>query len=506
MTFMNSVKKIKFNLILLCYLPILIFLPLGFKLLNNFHLGGFGIFIEFLSSIVNPKINSEILINLFARLKETIFIAFASWILSITFGLILGILSSDIFYELFKIPRILKILLRGILTILRSIHELVWFLILIQLFGVNISVGIIAICIPYIAINAKVFCEQIERISYKQYQTIKSISSNRFSTLITISWIPLSDILQNFGLYRLECSIRSSTILGLFGVGGIGTNIILNFKALNFNELWTYLWALALLVIMTKVLFNNLRFKYLEPSKSIVLLMIFSSLFIYYFFFIFDFFINSNIDFSFFFETFTFKNINISMNELIEDSFTTILISISASAIAISLPPFLFLIFDNKFMIFIFRIFAFWLRLIPPTIVILILLIFNQPSLALAALTLGIYNAAITFRLLNINLNEINKDLYKGIISLGSSKRVGWIYGLFSKQSKSYLAYCAYRSDIIFRETAIVGVIGGKGLGWQLTESLSSFALEEVTLILIAYSSIAIFGEIINDKIKTYLK
>ena len=111
---MNSVKKIKFNLILLSYLPILVFIPLGFKLLNNFHLGGFKIFIEFLSSIVNPKINIEILINLFGRLKETIFIAFASWILSITFGIILGILSSDIFFELFKIPKTLKIFFRAV--------------------------------------------------------------------------------------------------------------------------------------------------------------------------------------------------------------------------------------------------------------------------------------------------------------------------------------------------------------------------------------------------------
>ena len=235
MTFMNSVKEIKFNLILLIYFPIFIFIPLGFQLLNNFHSGGFGIFIEFLSSIVTPNINIEILINLFGRLKETIFIALASWILSITFGIIFGILSSDIFFELFKIPKTLQIFLRSILTISRSIHELVWCLILMQLFGVNISVGIIAICIPYISINAKVFCEQLESVSYEQFQSLKSISSNRFSNLITLIWIPFSDILQNFGIYRLECSIRSSTILGLFGIGGIGTNIILNFKALNFD-------------------------------------------------------------------------------------------------------------------------------------------------------------------------------------------------------------------------------------------------------------------------------
>ena len=65
--------------------------------------------------------------------------------------------------------------------------------------------------------------------------------------------------------------------------------------------------------------------------------------------------------------------------------------------------------------------------------------------------------------------------------------------------------YCAYRSDIIIRETAILGVIGSVGLGWQLQESLSSFAWEEVIVILFAYSSIAIIWELINGKIKSNL-
>ena len=502
---MNLVKKIKLNSISLSFLPIFIFIPLAFQLLNNFHLGGIQIFIEFLSSIVNPNINIEILINLFSRLKETILIAFSSWILSISFGLILGILSSKIFFEIFKLPNILRRFLISILTILRSIHELVWCLILMQIYGVNISVGIIAICIPYIAINSKVFCEQIENINFKKYQSIKSISSNRFSNLITLIWIPINEILQNFGLYRLECSLRSSIILGLFGVGGIGTNIILNFKAFNFNELWTSILMLALLVIISKALFYNLKFKHLEPNKSIFLLIIFSTLLLYNCFFIFNFLINSNFNLSYFVETFSFSNINISISELVDNSFTTILISLSATAISISLPPILFLIFANKFIINILRFFAFFLRLIPPTIVVLILLMFNQPSISLAALTLGIYNAAITFRLLNVNLNKIDKDLYEGIISSGTSRRVSWIYGLFSKQARSYLSYCTYRSDIIIRETAIVGIIGGTGLGWKLTESISSFAWEDVGLILIAYSSIAIVGEILNGKIKLNL-
>ena len=130
---------------------------------------------------------------------------------------------------------------------------------------------------------------------------------------------------------------------------------------------------------------------------------------------------------------------------------------------------------------------------------------FNEPSLSLAAITLGFYNAGITFKLLNDNLSEIDRSNYLAFKSMGLSNRSSWLIGLFIKQSKSYLNYCAYRSDIIFRETAIVSIVGSVGLGWQLKESLSSFAWNEVFIIIFTYSSIAIIGELLNDKIKSKL-
>tara|TARA_B100000902_G_C26928146_1_gene725017 strand:- start:270 stop:668 length:399 start_codon:yes stop_codon:yes gene_type:complete len=130
---------------------------------------------------------------------------------------------------------------------------------------------------------------------------------------------------------------------------------------------------------------------------------------------------------------------------------------------------------------------------------------FNNPSISLAALTLGIHNAAITGKLLLKNLKNQDKKEYIAMKSLGVSKKSSWLFGLFVKQARSYLAYCAYRSDIMIRETAILGVIGSIGLGWQLQESLSSFALQEVIVVLFAYSVIAIVGELINGKIKSNL-
>ena len=63
------------------------------------------------------------------------------------------------------------------------------------------------------------------------------------------------------------------------------------------------------------------------------------------------------------------------------------------------------------------------------------------------------------------------------------TKQSATLFGILSPKSKSYLAYASYRTDVLLRETAIVGVVGGIGLGWQLQDSLSSFDWAQVAAI-----------------------
>jgi len=483
----------------------LVCIPLGYQLKNNIHFGGFKLFQEFLISAFNPKIDNEIIITVIKRLNETILIGFFSWLVSIIFGAIFGIISSNIFYKIFNIPNFFYRIIRFFLTIIRSIHEVVWVIILMQIYGINFSIGIIAICIPYIAVNSKVFAEQLETIDYKSFESINQINAPKFSSLLTIVWNPLINTFKNFGLYRLECSIRSTVILGLFGIGGIGTSIFLSFQTLNFRELWTYLWSLAILIILSGLIFKKIKFNTSNKILSIFFIAVFFLTILFSFSYFLYFIFNNN-----------FENFN-SVSSLFKSSsdlglfnflkliLQTIILSLLPTGIAISLPPLIIGIFNNNSSKIFIKIFAFLLRLIPTPVILLILLTFNNPSLSLASLTLGLHNAGITSKLLFTNLESQDRRNYIAMKSLGISKKTSWLLGLFSQQAKSYLAYCAYRSDIIIRETAIVGVIGSVGLGWQLQESLSSFAWQEVAIVLIAYSSISIVGELINDKIKNSL-
>ena len=496
-------QKLKLDHTLISFLPLLVFLPITYQIINDFHIGGLELFLDFIKAAFTPKINFEIINITITRLNETLFIAFISWIISIIFGSFLGILSSDIFYKLLRIPVFIKYLLRFFLNIIRSIHELVWCLILIQIFGINISIGILAICLPFIAINAKVISEQLELISTEIIESITTLNGHNFSSLITLIWSPIIKTIKNFGFYRLECSIRSTAVLGLFGVGGIGTSIFLSFQALNFNEMWTYIFSISSLILFFNLILKRVKIQRINSTS--ILLIIFISLLItfYSIYFLINLLINNYYLSNLLLSKNIFLNfINLPDNYL-KSIFETITLSIFSSGIAISVPPFLLLISQNKYFIITLRFFAFFIRIIPPTIIILILLMFNEPSLSLAAITLGFYNAGITFKLLNNNLSEIDRNNYLAFKSIGLSNRSSWLIGLFIKQSKSYLSYCAYRSDIIFRETAIVSIVGSIGLGWQLKESLSSFAWDEVILIVFSYSSIAIIGEFLNDKIKS---
>ncbi len=498
-------QKLKLNHILISFLPILVFLPITYQIINDFHIGGLELFLDFVKAAFTPKINNQIINLSITRLNETLIIALTSWLISIIFGCFLGILSSDIFYKLIKIPVFIKYLLRFILNIIRSIHELVWCVILMQIFGINFSIGILAICLPFIAINAKVISEQLELVSADLIESISTLNSNNFSTLITLIWSPIIKTIKIFGFYRLECSIRSTAILGLFGVGGIGTSIFLSFQALNFNEMWTYIYSISSLILFFNLILKRVKIKRINSTS--ILLIIFISLLItfYSIYFLINLLINNYYLSNLLLSKNIFLNfINLPDNYL-KSIFETITLSIFSSGIAISVPPFLLLISQNKYFIITLRFFAFFIRIIPPTIIILILLMFNEPSLSLAAITLGFYNAGITFKLLNNNLSEIDRNNYLAFKSIGLSNRSSWLIGLFIKQSKSYLYYCAYRSDIIFRETAIVSIVGSVGLGWQLKESLSSFAWNEVFIIIFTYSSIAIIGELLNDKIKSKL-
>ena len=54
-------QKLKLDHTLISFLPILVFLPITYQIINDFHIGGLELFLDFVKAAFTPKINNQII-------------------------------------------------------------------------------------------------------------------------------------------------------------------------------------------------------------------------------------------------------------------------------------------------------------------------------------------------------------------------------------------------------------------------------------------------------------
>ena len=493
---------------LLCLLPGLALLPVLWVVLSGLHGGGLESWLLFLSAAFQPSTDPLLFQSLQQGLQVTLATTLVGWGLSTLGGLLLGVISSDVLWWSYGLPTWPAAGLRKLLAIPRAVHELLWGLLLLQVVGLHPWVAIAAITIPYSALVGRVIRDQLDSLDRRALKALLTDGSSRSAALLTSLGPPLQPMLMSYGGYRLECALRSATLLGVFGLGGIGTELQLTLQSLRFHEFWTGLWLLlALSVALEQVLAYWRRQQQRRPSPwSGVLglgLIVMACL------------IGGQW-----------------LNQLLGDSAMplqwmlppwpdlgaiqaavvelpwlmllrqTLELTLLAAGIAIALPPLCLLLVPGGFAKRL--LLAAWtvIRVLPPPLTLLMLLLANVPSLALAALALGLQNAGVMGRLLTEGLDQQSQQPLQAIEATGAGKRQAWLVGALSPQSRSYLAYGAYRTDVILRETIVVGLVGSTGLGWMLIESLSSFHWAAVLLLIVCFAVLTLIGETISDGLR----
>ena len=109
--------------------------------------------------------------------------------------------------------------------------------------------AVIAIVIPFAGTFAKVFSEIIDEAPRETARALRATGAAPVQIFL-FGLLPraLPDMAA-YAFYRFECALRSSAILGFFGFPTLGYYIAASFENLHYSEVWTYLYALGLLVI-----------------------------------------------------------------------------------------------------------------------------------------------------------------------------------------------------------------------------------------------------------------
>ena len=148
---------------------------------------------------------------------------------------------------------------RWLLVVLRSIPELVWALVFVRVVGLGPTAGVLAIALTYGGMLGKVYGEILESGETHATETLLRNGSGRLQAFF-YGLLPASAAeLTSYTVYRWECAIRSSVVLGFVGAGGLGQQMDNSMKMFNGGEVATMLLMFMALVALADRVSAGLR-------------------------------------------------------------------------------------------------------------------------------------------------------------------------------------------------------------------------------------------------------
>ena len=156
-------------------------------------------------------------------------------------------------------PALLRWCVRATLIVLRSIPELVWALVFVRVVGLGPTAGVLAIALTYGGMLGKVYAEILESGESHSTHTLMRNGSGRLQALFYALLPSHAAELASYTVYRWECAIRSSVVLGFVGAGGLGQQLDNSMKMFNGGEVATLLLVFIVLVAMADAVSAWLR-------------------------------------------------------------------------------------------------------------------------------------------------------------------------------------------------------------------------------------------------------
>ena len=209
---------------------------------------------KFLATFVPPRHDAEFLLLMAKEAWRTVAIATAGLSLALLLALPLALLStarlsiSRLTGRMAAWPYVLRQAARWLSMILRSVPELVWALIFVRVVGLGPTAGVIAIAIAYSGMLGKVYAEILEAGDSAATQALLHNGAGRLQAFFYGALPQCGAELVSYTVYRWECAIRSSVVLGFVGAGGLGQQLDTAAKMFSGGEVSTILIIFMLLV------------------------------------------------------------------------------------------------------------------------------------------------------------------------------------------------------------------------------------------------------------------
>ena len=221
--------------------------------------------LNFLAAFIPPTFTPDFLAMLVRETWRTVAIATAGITLAMVLAVPLALMAtrslsiSALSGRMALGPYVVRQGVRWLLIGLRSAPELVWALVFVRVVGLGPSSGVLAIALTYGGMLGKVYGEILESSESHATTNLLTNGSGRLQAFFCGLLPQSASELTSYTVYRWECAIRSSVILGFVGAGGLGQEMDSSMKMFAGGEVATMLLVFVGLVALADRISAALR-------------------------------------------------------------------------------------------------------------------------------------------------------------------------------------------------------------------------------------------------------
>ncbi|WP_312254860.1 PhnE/PtxC family ABC transporter permease [Stutzerimonas nitrititolerans] len=224
----------------------------------------------FLSGFWPPEHGSEFLALLLQATLETLAIATAGMALALAVALPCALIATRALSVSALIrggrpawwSRAARWPVRGLLIVLRSVPEIVWALLFVRAVGLGPTAGVLAIAITYAGMLGKVYAEIFESVDPLPARALLGAGASRLQAFFYGVLPQATSEMLSYSVYRWECAIRASVVMGFVGAGGLGQQMDLSMRMFAGGEVASMLLTFLLLVLLADLLSRLLRWRF----------------------------------------------------------------------------------------------------------------------------------------------------------------------------------------------------------------------------------------------------
>ncbi|MGE0219453.1 phosphonate ABC transporter, permease protein PhnE [Mycolicibacterium sp.] len=198
---------------------------------------------EFVDDAVPPDVSR--IGPILAALLVTVEMALLGTIIGIALSLPLAVLAArntTPHWSLYGVSR-------AIVTVSRTIPDLIWGLIFVIAVGLGPEAGVLAIAVDVMGFCGRFFAESIEDIDPGRIEGLRAVGATRLGVLVGAVIPACLPSLVTTSMFALESSARSSVVLGLVGAGGIGIELATSMTLLRYDEAATIILSILAVVV-----------------------------------------------------------------------------------------------------------------------------------------------------------------------------------------------------------------------------------------------------------------